>query len=252
MDKPTPPESTWYERIFERLDAGPMPANLSAFCDADYVPAWVRNVLQELLQQSHPAISLKKFGAVTPEKLGILLGQQCANAFAMGENFSQPQADPKAVEAAMERLKQNQHLPAVNRLLGALRLLEGLGSHLSARIQWLEMLSNDACKEALAQSSHEEASAFFRGFSKGIARKGMDKFSPVRSTTATEIYQKLFCCWGEVSQLKSVSELRSLLIQTGVKEQMLRDPKRLEKICERIGLKLRGRGRPRKSDKPPR
>ena len=91
--------------------------------------------------------------------------------------------------------------------------------------------------------------AFFEGFAKGIATPGFNGRGAARATTASLIYGKLYFHWPEIEQLESVSHLYRFLVRNGVTEQVLGDRKRLEKICERIGLSLRSRGRPSLSGK---
>jgi hypothetical protein len=112
-----------------------------------------------------------------------------------------------------------------------------------------EEVLHRAFKEALEQECYEEAVSFFQGFAKGISKPGLRSGTAALSTTATVIYQKLYFHWREVEQLQSVPELRTFLIRNGLSEPVLGEPERLEKLCERMGLSFRKRGRPRKTRK---
>jgi hypothetical protein len=56
----------------------------------------------------------------------------------------------------------------------------------------------------------------------------------------------MFWAWPQIERLGSVTELRKFLLTQHLSEQQLGDKKRLEKLCHRIGLKFRKRGRPPK------
>jgi hypothetical protein len=81
----------------------------------------------------------------------------------------------------------------------------------------------------------------------GLSKPDILEGAPARATTATEIYQILFLSCEDVKQLKSVRELREFLLKSGLTEQTLGEPKRLEKLCQRIGLSFAEPGRPKRT-----
>ncbi len=90
-----------------------------------------------------------------------------------------------------------------------------------------------------------DESEFHRGLSTGL--RGFGSGVPGdRSTDATQVYLALVVWWRFVAQLNSVTHLhRWLGLVLGPARAGER--KRTEKICERIGLRFRPRGRPRKN-----
>ena len=69
----------------------------------------------------------------------------------------------------------------------------------------------------------------------------------VKSSDATATYMFLMLYWRETFQIQSMQQLYDWLVVIFGKNRLGRDRKRLEKLCERIGLRFRGRGRPRKN-----
>lgn len=94
-----------------------------------------------------------------------------------------------------------------------------------------------------AKYSGHEASEFHRGLSSGL--QGVGHGVPGdRSNHATDVYLALLVWWRFIPRLGSVTLLHRWLGQV-LGPARAGDRKRTEKICERIGLKFRDRGRPR-------
>jgi len=88
-----------------------------------------------------------------------------------------------------------------------------------------------------------ELAEFHDGMAAGL--RGVGPKSPGdKSDPATEIHQILVTWWRLVVRLKSVTELHAWLVRL-LGEPKVGDKKRVEKICERIGLTLREPGRPK-------
>lgn len=93
--------------------------------------------------------------------------------------------------------------------------------------------------------SGREESDFHRGLADGL--RGVGREAPGdRSTDATDIYLLLVIWWRFVARLSSVTALHKLVIAC-LGPARAGEKKRTSKICQRIGLKLSGRGRPRKN-----
>jgi hypothetical protein len=255
MTEGRPSDYTWCKRILDGLEEKDQSAKLARFTVLDDAPEWVWNVARELTRQGLPAVPIRDFSEATPGKVGLYLGQQFANRYAIDRlGLCTPEA-AKRGEAFVQVLQRNRSRPEIKSLLHALEFL-GLGLNHLQKSGWrrLDAAVQMAFKEVLARPSHADALAFFKGFAKGLSRPAIERGRAASATTATPIYFRMFLRWREIEQLQSVAELRRFLITSGVSEQVLGDPKRLEKVCERMGLRLGKRGRPRKrekSDTPP-
>jgi len=102
-------------------------------------------------------------------------------------------------------------------------------------------------EEKLRRGPLSELKEFHRGFAEGLS--GVGKDSPGdRSDTSTELLFILAMWWRLVVRFKSISQLHVWI--THLMGPRAGEKKRLEKICQRIGLRLSKRGRPRKIQTP--
>jgi hypothetical protein len=109
---------------------------------------------------------------------------------------------------------------------------------------------NIAAQQALMGSMNlpqMEMGEFMRGFQVGIQGASIESFLAHQEFT-TIVYNHLLWGWRVVEKLESVTELRNWLLQR-LPEIHVGSETRIKKLCLRIGLKLRGRGRPRKVGK---
>ena len=90
-----------------------------------------------------------------------------------------------------------------------------------------------------------DESEYHRGLADGL--RGFGRGAPGdRSNLATDVYLFLVIWWRFVARFRSVTELHAWL-QRCLGQNRAGDRKRTEKICERIELTFRGRGRPPKN-----
>jgi hypothetical protein len=246
--------STWYERIVDSLDF--VDDAKSDDLDIETEPQWVVNVLRELTQQTMPAFQFGGANPITPQGVGRYLGQQRANRaaiYAAMERASAPE-NMARVKAFAEVLEKNKKNPALKAVIEGpvMASVEKAGEFLLTSLQVNARLEGRfhkaalrALKVAWEQTDHSETVAFFQGLAKGLSKPGIREYSAARSTTATPIYQRLFIHRREIGKLKSVPELRAFLSQRGLSDRVLGHRKRLEKLCERIGLSFAELGRPK-------
>lgn len=92
--------------------------------------------------------------------------------------------------------------------------------------------------------SGRDESDFHRGLSDGL--RGLGRGAPGdRSTDATDVYLLLVIWWRFVARLSSVTQLHNLAVRC-LGPARAGEKKRIEKLCQRIGLTFRKRGRPKK------
>jgi hypothetical protein len=239
----------WVQAIVMQLDRWESEyTSKSYLTELDNLPNWVDNVVREIARQQFPALRGKtgKFG---PDILGRLLGQQCAKLYSFGDEFSK-------IEAKLTPELRAHFEKVLHEIDKAEVPVSPLVKHVTEfcqnpeQIEIFAQICHSAFRSALEQESYIQAVEFFVGFAEGLKN-----WKDIRGafTDATPIYQILYLRWPDVEQLGSVSELRTFLRSHCLtQDQIGHDPKRLQKICERIGLKFRSRGRPRtkKSDIP--
>lgn len=113
--------------------------------------------------------------------------------------------------------------------------------------------SMEQLKESMPEAQAEimkvpytEKQDFFQGYNSVRKVTELDPTgTPHWATDAAPIYAIMFTHWQIIDQMESVTQLHEFLL-AGFPELQR---KRVEGICQRIGLKFRGRGQPRKEKK---
>jgi len=246
----------WCRKIAKKLVAGPEIADPEPFIDIKRMPRWAKRASAELLLQGHPGIRFEHFQDPSPKTIGYILGQKWAN-YRSGADWNDMQnrraadlkIDPKSsewlalIEAWMASAPDH---PVVRTLTATDRLLEqGLEQMPSDYHSFIEIM-HEAFRTALEQPRYEDTVDFFRGFAGGIGNPGARNGKSTANTSATPIYAVVGVCWPDIRKLRSLIELRTFLVAAGISEPLLGSQKRLEKLCQRIGLRLARRGRPKR------
>jgi hypothetical protein len=252
MKNENQPKGTWYERVFESSDLTYSNPELKPYLDPNEYPKWVVNIMAELSRQSLHLSPVRSLANVTPKKLGLNLGQKCANLYAISGQLNATIQNPDAVAkiaAHINQLDKNKEKPDVASTLHALEVTGSLIEELAKDGVEFEKIVHTAFKEALDQPNYAEAVQFFQGFAQGISSPGLKQGKLAQATDATPIYQKMFFHWQEVDRLHTVTELHDFLLKTGISKSRLGDIDRLRTLCKRIKYAPGKRGRPSKLDK---
>ncbi len=249
MSETSQPEYSWCEQIFDELE--PPESLVEEACwDVENEPKWVQNVVAELMQQAMPSYCIRKPKGIIPREVGLYLGQQCANLYAIGDMMTKQTPEQiKAAEANAKMLEQNRSVPGVESALKATEWLRESLIGLAGFFPIFEKALHNAFKAALKQPKREDAAEFFAGFAKGISKPGLSNARLAGTNTATVIYEKLYVHRREIERLKNCPALRVFLISSGVPKNFVGNVKRLQKLIERLGLTLGKRGRPPKAAK---
>ena len=225
--------NAWLERLageFLKLDLlFPREANLLAFQN-DNDPAWVAKLTDEFARILMPAADLRGAEKLTPKRMGAVLGHQCANGVWMMEWF---EAQIGTTADAEGKAESDAEMKSVKAFFDALA-------------NWYSGLRRLA-KRSLCCSidqSYEDMSSFLDGFADGFRRKPRTFNIGQFGSTNFEIYLLLLTFHRFVGRLDSVSELHAWLRKV-MGEYRTGDLKRIEKICQRIGLHFRKPGRPK-------
>jgi hypothetical protein len=248
-EKENLPIRPWYERVFETSDLTFSNPELDPYLNVDQYPQWVLNMMAELTRQSLHLSPVRGMAAVTPRKLGMNLGQKCANFYAIANQVITGMENPQNVEKAVayvEQLENNKENPVAASLLHSMEVTGALIEDLGKEAEEFGKIVHNAFKEALDQSDYAEAVQFFQGFAQGISSPGLKLGKLAQSTEATAIYQKMFFHWQEIDQLPTVTALHDFLLKVGISKIMLGDIDRLRTLCKRIGFAPGKRGRPPK------
>lgn len=221
----------WLNRLadeFAKLESA-MP--VENFLPETEGPPWVQNLEREVRLAMFPVAKLKKGLALTPQRLGGILGHQCAVGVWMIECINKELSKPPTEindPSEMEKAAQ------------------GMDLIIKLHDDWYSGLRRLA-KRALAtcvDQSYPDMREFLLAYASAFARKPTNFSYDSFGNSAFEVYIFMLWHWRIIEKLDSVSELHKLLVkQLGL--QRTGDLKRIEKICSRIGLHLRKAGRPK-------
>jgi hypothetical protein len=67
---------SWYERIWNKIELVNTNPELAPYLDVDKFPQYQVNLMSKLIGQGLPLTPTKELKIITPEKLGLVLGQQ--------------------------------------------------------------------------------------------------------------------------------------------------------------------------------
>ena len=199
--------------------------------DEEY-PEWVRHVEREIAAIMLPVARIKDLKVLTARSMGAILGHSCAMAVWTIEWIIEEakKAELEAKNSTNEPDLKVEEVPDKQRL-----------------DKWYDAMRRVA-KKALRSSvdqSYEDMSEFLLGFSNAFARKPKTFKIGEMGNTTFEIYLFLLLFWGFVERLNSVPELHQILVKI-FGPYRVGELKRVEKICQRIGLHYRKPGRPTK------
>ena len=228
---------TWYEQAWSKVELVNTNPELEPYLNADKFPDYQAKAVSKLIGQGLSLTPLKELKTMTPQKLGLVLGQQCATAYHLGEHCKRL-ADPIAVKqtkASVAVLRKNRHVPGVSSVLHSARIAGMMLQEYAKDFPRFEKHLHATFKAALDQPSYQEAVEFFGGFAKGLTNPALKNGNLVRSTAATTLQMKMFFHTEHAAEMKNVDEWRAFLLKNGETEETLGDPERLKKFCSRLG-----------------
>ncbi len=193
-------------------------------------PAWVEKIEAELANQYAPTLQIKKLIAgkckFSPaDFVGKLIGHELA-AF---------HPDSRGIGAALDLAKANE---PTRKFMGTL----------IDNIRDTRLAVAEEARKTADKISFDELKEYAGGFSTAAEKGTFTEIGElVGATRAQNIYFTMWFFWGFVEKLESVRELHDWLRSTVKWADDRGKMKCIEKICERIGLRFRSRGRPCKN-----
>jgi hypothetical protein len=197
-------------------------------------PEWLGRVEQEYFVAVYRGVDLKGATKFTPTGLGGFLGYQCAYAVWMVECLeAQIEIETRKAEKSKNVFVSKEKYEEVLKIL--CRFNDWYGA--------LRRLAGRALKSCVYHC-YEDMAGFLMAYIKAFSKKprlgaGMGDFG----STTFGIYHFMLWHWRAVDQLDSVRALHELL-RRSMGEHRVGELKRVEKICQRIGLHYRKPGRP--------
>lgn len=225
-----PVEDSWILKSIEEIDKAcaefPCPPQLE---DETGAPEWVER-LQVALTKSYFAGAFRGPSTeLTPGRFGYALGRQIA---LMEWHFEFLTRLGEKLEGRVTITPEMEHRASLwyEKVQTAL-------PHYRRSVHRTLLRASDA--------ESQDRAAFFRQYGEGLSSGlgSADKFPGAATTTASDIYEILFWFWRSVEKFNSVRDVHRLLVKL-LGANRVGAQKRVEKICQRIGLTLRPPGRP--------
>jgi hypothetical protein len=207
------------------------------FDDFDDYDKWVQNLWLILMPVGHPKLHLKPNQKPTVRQFGALWGRQFAiEAVKRGEvPLSQKTLEEKARGIAV--MKESN--PKLGQFLES--LFEKSECWRPVFVKFIKETLGSVCDRP-----HAEAVTFFEAFGKAVVIKPADLESDRTMGVGEKIAWVMILRCREISKFSSIGELHRFLSMAAKPHRIVISLKRIEKLCQRIDLKLKGRGRPKK------
>jgi hypothetical protein len=223
----------WYEKIFKNVALINRNPELAPYLNKETFSPYHTNVARKLINQSRPLTPSKDLEMPTPEKVGLLLGQFCANIYALKDPQTLQVLEQERQE--LKLLRTQSHIPGVRSRLHEARVNRMMSDQFEKELPRLKEKIQAGLQAALDQPNRQEAAEFYDGFARGLAKPGLKHGKLAGHTEATPLQMKMFMHWEEAANMKSVEEWRAFLLKHGETEETLGDPERLKKFCNRVG-----------------
>jgi len=232
----------WLKRLVDELDKIEALMVFKILPDGVDYPAWVLKVEREFSLVMLPAAKLKDPDfKITPKRMGAILGHMCEMAVWMMEWFGQ-QVE-KQSEAEVNAMTEKP-LSEAEWQKGQ-EFLVSLGNWYCA----MRRLAKRALCSCVDQT-YEDMTDFLLGYADGFSRKPRTFQVGNILNPTFEIYVFMLMFWRAIENMDSVRQLHEVLVKVFGAPRM-GDQKRIEKICQRIGLSFRKAGRPKKTIQTP-
>ena len=230
------------------------------------VPLWLQNVEKKIARAGSPTVNYKALLQKRPtQSVALTVGEIVGHAHSawsydnVGAEASVTLACQRIKsryrELAEDSIREKKIVKSKAEIDAKYNLWIQLGEQISAQLEkFLARQNNllrpkllDLIRRALALTvtlPQKDTKQFFRGYSLAMQRGTLsDAGTFAGETDATRIYNTLWLYSEFVPELQSVTELHAWL-QSILGKKIAGDKKRIEKICERIGLTFRSSGRP--------
>jgi hypothetical protein len=232
-------EKNWIGQVLAKYDAieerQPKSFNLAV---AEW-PDWVFSLWLILFGISHPGLKVKRVKKWTAKDLGQFLGRQSALEGLLWDEIPlSPRVKQERdawIDSQADKFESNPKL--ANSLMQ-----DAIGMQ-----KWRPVFKGfiDEILASARSRPYPESSAFLEAFGKAYVIKPDDLATERTMGVGERIAYVMIVFWREISKFESVAELHHLLSAATQPMGIVITLKRIEKLCQRIGLKYKGRGRPK-------
>ena len=213
----------WLKRLVAELDKIEPLIPIKFLPDGVEYPQWVLNVEREFSVVTFPAARLRVVdNKMTPKRMGALLGHMCALAVWMMEWLNEQ------ITFTEDDLRKGQEFCV------------SLGEWYNAvrRLAKLALCSS-------VDQTYQDMTDFLLGYADGFSRKPTTFQAGNFGSTTFEIYHYMLVYWRVIEPMESVRQFHEWLVKV-FGASKIGDQKRVEKICQRMGLRFCKPGHPKK------
>jgi hypothetical protein len=207
------------------------------FADFEEYPEWVHNLWLIVMRVSHPKLHLRTQQKFSVHQFGAFWGRQYALAAMLQGKV---QLSPKT-------LGEKDRMIAVLKTVKP-EIAQFIESSFEKHKLWYPAFIG-FIKETLGSSCdrpYAEAVTFIQAFAGSMLIKPTDLETERTIGVSEKIAFVMIIEWQVISKLLSVGQLHKILAAALKPHGIVVTLKRVEKLCQRIRLRFKGRGRPRK------
>jgi hypothetical protein len=235
------PRSTpvWVKEIFDKLVVVDKKRPELPFLRGSQ-PPWVERIMMDMMNPFFSKAKIERGMILTPQALGEIIGKQGVLWLSVEQLLHEIRKDREKYFELRTNLER-QTTP---------EQFKQLGEYWRVVVEEWRPGFRAFVKEATGRLLEEEMEdwvAFCEGLSKSEAKIPVDPESKDFPRTTTRIYFIMMVNWRVIGGLRSVRELHEWLRRV-CGSQVIGELKRVEKMCQRIGLSFGKPGRPRKSE----
>jgi hypothetical protein len=222
----------WLKRLVAELNKIEPLMPIKFLPDGVEYPQWVLNVEREFSVVMLPAAKLRDADdKMTPKRMGAVLGHMCAMAVWMMEWLNVQEENHKENE---QITVTEDDLERVQKFCGSL----GDWYNAARRLAKLALCSS-------VDQTYQDMTDFLLGYADGFSRKPKTFQAANFGSTTFEIYHCMLVYWRVIEPMESVRQFHEwLVIIFGASK--IGEQKRVEKICQRMGLRFCKPGHPKK------
>lgn len=232
-------EKFWVRQILEKYDAIEKRQPKTFDLLVNEYPQWVVNLWPVLLSVSHPGLKVKRVKKWTARDLGQFLGRQSALE---GLLWDEIPLSPRVREET-ERWIDSQ----TDKLRSSPNLAIALTRDLNGLQKWRPVFRKfiDETLASARTRPYLESSMFLEAFGKANVIKPDDLATERTIGVGERIAYVMIMLWRPISKMESIAQIHQMLSKAAKPVGIVITLKRVEKLCQRIGLKFKGRGRPK-------
>lgn len=198
----------------------------------DDAPPWVKKLAIMFMRTLFPGVKIGPALEADPKFLGALEAKATISNQLLKGQLALPPVTAVGLESILQATKPSKAL---------IKHATAEGKKL---VQMQENINNDTMP-LVPQLKPEDQLRFMEGYNQSL-RNAMEVLDVSRSPVEHKIVQRFFFHWRVFARLNSVSELHKCIAASFAEEGVVISRDRIAKLCQRIGLRFRGRGRPKK------